>query len=353
MPSATLQCPPAARAAVHAYASSASCARAAGRTAARVAAALSCFLLAATLASAADPWPNRPLRVIVPYGVGGSYDAVARVVSSRLAEQIGQPVIVDNRAGAAGRIAMDLAVKSPPDGYVLVVLGNTQAIVPSVHVNVPYDLARDLDYVSMVATVANALLINPSVPAQTISEFIALSRAKPGTMRFGSGGTGSSGHLACELIRSMTGADLTHVPYKGAALAVTALLGNEVQMYVSNLVNALPQVQSGKLRALAVTGIQRSPLLPGVPTLNETVAKGYDIVEFHGLAMPRKTPAAIVARLNQEIGKAIGAPETRARFATQGAEPAPSTPQSFERFVLAEHAKYAKIVRSVGMKPEN
>jgi tripartite-type tricarboxylate transporter receptor subunit TctC len=290
--------------------------------------------------------------MILPYGTGGSYDAVARTVSSRLAELIGQPVIVDNRAGAAGRIAMELAVKSLPDGYSLVVLGNSQVIVPSVHVNVPYNLARDLDYVSMVATVANALLINPTVPAQTISEFIALSRAKPGTMRFGSGGTGSSGHLACELIRTMTGADLTHVPYKGAALAVTALLGNEVQMYVSNLVNALPQVQSGKLRALAVTGIKRSPLLPGVPTLDETVAKGYDIIEFHGLAVPKKTPAAIIARLNQEIGKALATPETRARFAAQGADPAPSTPEAFQRFVLGEEDKYAKIVKSIGMKPE-
>jgi tripartite-type tricarboxylate transporter receptor subunit TctC len=310
-------------------------------------------MLAATLASAADPWPNRPLRVIVPYGAGGSYDAIARVVSSRLAEQISQPVIVDNRPGAAGRIAMELAVKSPSDGYVLVVIGNSQTIVPSVYVKVPYDLARDLAYVSMVATVANALLINPSVPAQTIGEFVALSRAKPGTMRFGSGGTGSSGHLACELIRSMTGADLTHIPYKGAALAVTALLSNEVQMYVSNLVNAVPQVQSGKLRALAVTGLQRSPMLPGVPTLDETVAKGYDIVEFHGMAMPRGTPARIITRLNQEIDKALGSAELRARFATQGAEPAPSAPQSFERFVLAEQAQYAKIVRSVGLKPED
>ena len=352
MPGATLRCPTKAG-------DSACCAigpdpRAGGRIAgSRVAVLLSCFLLAAKLASAADPWPNRPLRVIVPYGVGGSYDAIARVVSSRLAEQISQPVIVDNRPGAAGRIAMELAVKSPSDGYVLVVIGNSQTIVPSVHVKVPYDLARDLAYVSMVATVANALLINPSVPVQTIGEFVALSRAKPGTLRFGSGGTGSSGHLACELIRSMTGADLTHIPYKGAALAVTALLSNEVQMYVSNLVNAAPQVQSGKLRALAVTGLQRSPMLPGVPTLDETVAKGYDIVEFHGMAMPRGTPAGIIARLNREIDKALGSAELRARFATQGAEPAPSAPQSFERFVLAEQANYAKIVRSVGLKPED
>lgn len=351
MRSITLQCPTNARASV-------SCAigpapRAAGRIAGRIAVLLSCFLLAATLARGADTWPNRPLRVIVPYGAGGSYDAIARLVSSRLAEQIGQPVIVDNRPGAAGRIAMELSVKSPSDGYVLVVIGNSQTIVPSVHIKVPYDLARDLDYVSMVATVANALLINPSVPAQTIGEFVALSRAKPGTINFGSGGSGSSGHLACELIRSMTGADLTHIPYKSAALAVTALLSNEVQMYVSNLVNAVPQVQSGKLRALAVTGLQRSPMLPGVPTLDETVAKGYEFVEFHGMAMPRGTPSGIVTHLNQEIDKALGAAELRARFSAQGAEAAPSTPQAFERFVLAEQAKYAKIVRSIGLKPED
>jgi tripartite-type tricarboxylate transporter receptor subunit TctC len=290
--------------------------------------------------------------MILPYGAGGSYDAIARVVSSRLAEQIGQPVVVENRPGAAGRIAMELAVKSPADGYVLVVLGNTQTIVPSVHVKVPYNLAQDLDYVSMVATVANALLVHPSVAAQTIAEFIALSRAKPGTIRFGSGGAGSSGHLACEMLRNMTGADLTHVPYKGAALAVTALLGNEVQMYVSNLVNALPHVQSGRVRALAVTALQRSPMLPGVPTLNETVAKGYEFVEFHGMAMPRGTPGSVIARLNREIEQALALPDTRTRFAAQGAEPAPSTPQSFERLVLAEQAKYAKLVKLVGLKPE-
>ena len=327
--------------------------RAAGRIRGTVAVLLFCCLLAATLASAADPWPNRPLRVIVPYGVGGSYDAITRVVSGGLAEQIGQPVIVDNRPGAAGRIAMDLAVKSPSDGYVLVVLGNSQAVVPSVHVKVPYDLAHDLDYVSMVGTVAIALLINPTVPAQTINEFVALSRAKPGTMRFGSGGTGSIGHLACALIRNMTGADLTHIPYKGAALAVTALLGNEVQVLAANLINAVPQIQSGRVRALAITGLRRSPILPAVPTLNETVAKGYDIAEFHGIAMPRGTSTAIIARLNHEIEKILASAETRTRFAAQGAEPAPSTPVSFKRFVLAEQAKYAEIVRSVGLKPQD
>jgi tripartite-type tricarboxylate transporter receptor subunit TctC len=248
---------------------------------------------------------------------------------------------------------MELAAKAPADGYVLAVIGNSQAIVTSVYSKVPYDLARDFDYVSMVATVANALIINPGVPVQTITEFIALSKAKPGTIHFGSGGTGSSGHLGCELIRSMTGADLSHIPYKGAALAVTALLSNEVQMYISNLVNAVPLVRSGKVRALAVTGLQRSALLPGVPTLDETVAKGYDIVEFHGMAMPRGTPSAIIARLNEEITRALSIADVQVRLSAQGAEAAPSTPQAFERFVLREQAKYAKIVQSIGLKAED
>jgi tripartite-type tricarboxylate transporter receptor subunit TctC len=309
-------------------------------------------VVAATLADAADSWPNRSLRVIVPYGAGGSYDAIARVVSSRLSEQVGQPVIVDNRPGAAGRIAMELAVKSAPDGHALVVIGNSQTIVPSVHVNVPYHLERDFDYVAMVASVNNALLVNPTVPAQTIGEFVTLTRARPGTIRFGSGGAGSSGHLACELLRSMTGADITHVPYKGAALAVTALLSNEVQMYVANLVNAVPHVQSGKARALAVTGVRRSPMLPGVPTLDETVAKGYDFVEFHGIAVPRGTPVPIIARLNQEIGKVLAANDVRVRLSAQGADAAHGTPQAFQKLVLSEEAKYARIVKTVGLKPE-
>jgi tripartite-type tricarboxylate transporter receptor subunit TctC len=329
---------------------------ASGRFARLLGVATSVTLVALTsisaLVSAAETWPARPLRVIVPYGVGGSYDAIARVMAGQLSEQMGHQLIVDNRPGAAGRIGMELAAKSSATGYNLVVIGNSQAIVPSVHVNVPYNLARDFDYVSMVASVPNALLIHPAVPVQSIAEFVALARAKPGTIRWGSGGAGSSGHLACELFRSMTGADIVHVPYKSAALAITALLGNEVQSYVSNLVNAVPQVQSGKLRALAITGLNRAPALPNVPTLSETVAKGYDMVEFHGLAAPRGTPAAVVARLNQEIAKALAAAETRTRFSQQGADPAPSTPQAFERFVLAEQAKYAKIVRMIGMKPE-
>lgn len=326
--------------------------RAVGAISAGVILALMFHAPAGSAAGAADPWPTRPLRVIVPYGVGGSYDAIARVISNQLSEQLGQQLIVDNRSGAAGRIAMELAAKSPADGHTLVIIGNSQAIVPSVHVNVPYDLARDFRYVSMVASLSNAIVVNPTVPAQTIADFVALTRARPGTIRWGSGGTGSSGHLACELFRSMTGADLIHVPYKGAALAINALIGNEVQAYAANLVNAVPQVQAGKLRALAVTGIARVAALPGVPTLNETVAKGYDMIEFHGIAAPRGTPAGIVARLNQEIARALGQAEVRSRLAAHAAEPAPGSPQAFERFVLAEQEKYGKIVRSIGLKPE-
>lgn len=310
-----------------------------------------CVIFMAASAHAADVWPTRPLRLILPYGAGGSYDAIARVVAAQAGEQLGQQFVVDNRAGAAGRIGMEAAVKSQADGYTFVVVGNSQAIVPSVHLNVPYDLARDFDYVSMVATVANALVIHPAVPAQTVKELVALSRAKPGALRFGSGGAGSSGHLAGELFRSMTGADLTHIPYKSAALATTALLGNEVQVYIANLVNAVPQIQSSRLRVLAVTGLQRSAMLPGVPTLNETVAKGYEMVEFHGIAAPRGTPPPVIDRLNREIEKALALADIRARLAAQGAEPAAGKPQAFMQFVLAEQGKLAKIVQTIGLKP--
>ncbi len=312
---------------------------------------LFCLMFIANSVSAADTWPSRPLRLILPYGAGGSYDAIARVIAGQAGEQIGQQIIVDNRPGAAGRIGMEAAVKSQADGYTLVVIGNSQAIVPSVHLNVPYDLARDLDYVSMVATVTNAVVIHPGVPVNTIKEFVALSRAKPGSLRFGSGGAGSSGHLAGELFRSMSGADITHIPYKSAALATTALLGNEVQVYIANLVNAVPQIQSSRLRALAVTSLQRSTMLPGVPTLDETVAKGYEMVEFHGIAAPRGTPSAVVVRLNQEIEKALASPDIRTRLAGQGAEPAASKPQAFRQFVLAEKDKLARIVQTIGLKP--
>ena len=304
------------------------------------------------VAAAADAYPSRPLRIVAPYGAGGSYDIVSRTLGGKLAEQIGQQVVVDNRPGATGRIGMEIGVKSAPDGYTMIVIGSSQAIAPSVHVNVPYDLSRSIAPIMLHGTISYALVIHPSIPANTVAEFVALSKAKPGTLRYGSGGTGGITHLAGELFNSLTGADVTHVPYKAGALATNALLGNEVQMNVLNMLNTLPHVQSNRLRALAVTGLKRSQFLPNLPTLDESGAKGYEMVEYHGFAFPAGTPRAIVLRMNAELAKVMRSDELKQRLSQQAFEPSITTPEEFGAYLLAEQAKYAKIVKMIGLKPD-
>ncbi|MGH8634390.1 MAG: tripartite tricarboxylate transporter substrate-binding protein, partial [Burkholderiales bacterium] len=241
-------------------------------------------------AGAADNYPARPLRIVVPYGAGGSYDVIARIMAQKLSEQMGHPVVVDNRPGAMGRIGMELGVKAMSDGYSLITIGSSQTIVPSVHVNVPYDLSRSIVPVMLFANISNTLVVHPSVPAQTVGELVALAKAKPGTIRFGSGGTGGITHLMGELFANLTGTTLVHVPYKAGVLAMNAQLSNEVQMNFLNMLNAIPQVQAGRLRGLGVTSLKRSQYLPALPTLDESGVKGYEVQEFHGLAVPAGTP---------------------------------------------------------------
>ena len=303
-------------------------------------------------ASAAENYPNRPLRIVAPYGAGGSYDIVSRTLAQKLAEQLGQQIVVDNRPGATGRIGMEIGVKATPDGYTMITVGSSQVIAPSVHVNVPYDLARSIAPIMLHGTISYALVIHPSLPAQSVAEFVALSKAKPGSLRYGSGGTGGITHLAGELFNSLTGADITHVPYKSGALATNALLGNEVQMNVLNMLNALPHIQSGRLRGLGVTGMKRSQFLPALPTLDEAGARGYEMIEFHGFAFPGGTPRAIVLRMNAELAKALKSDDLKQRLSQQAVDPTITTPEEFGAYLLAEQAKYAKIVKAIGLKPD-
>lgn len=302
-------------------------------------------------ASAAE-YPGRALRLIVPYGAGGSYDLIGRLIAQKLSEQLGQQVVVDNRPGAAGRIGMDIAVKSPPDGYNLIVIGNTQVIAPIVYGKAPYDIHRDIAPLSTVATITNTLVTHPGVPAKSVSEFVAFTKVKPNTVQYGSGGTGGITHLAGELFKSMSGADINHVPYKAGALATNAAVGGEVQMVFLNAFSAIPHIQASRLRGLAVTGLQRSRYLPQLPTLDEAGLKGYELVEFHGLATPRATPAAIVNRLNAEVATALTASDLKEKLTQQAAEPAPSKPEEFGAMLKTEHEKYARIVSAVGIKAE-
>jgi tripartite-type tricarboxylate transporter receptor subunit TctC len=322
---------------------------------ARIACAVSTILALATFnleAADAQRYPDRPLRLLAPYGAGGSYDALARLIGSRLGEQLGQQVIVDNRPGAAGRIGMALAIKMPPDGYNLIIVGNTQAVAASVYPSVPYDLARDIVPLSMIGLLTNVLVLYPNINAHSVRELVNLAKAKPGSIRFGSGGTGGITHLAGELFKSMTGAPLLHIPYKSAAQATNAQLGGEVEMNVLNMVNAAPHVRSGRLRGLAVTGLKRSHFLPDLPTLDESGLKGYEIVEFYALALPAGAPKHIVARLHNEIVKAVNSNELREHYVNLSMDPVTMSPEQTRAFILEEQAKYAKIVKQVGIKPE-
>lgn len=316
------------------------------------AATLTAMSARATDAGMPDTYPNRPLRIISPYGAGGSYDVIGRIMAQKLGDQLNQQVVVDNRPGATGRIGMDLGVKSTPDGYTLITIGSSQTIAPSVHVSVPYDLSRSIAPIMMFATITNTLIIHPSVPAHTVGEFVALAKAKPGAMRYGSGGTGGITHLAGELFNNLAGTNIAHVPYKAGSLASIALLGNEVQMNILNMLNSLPHIQSGRLRALAVTGLKRSQYQPALPTLDEAGLKGYEVLEFHSLAFPGGTPKPIVARMNAELAKALASDEVRQKLSQQAAEPVQTTPEQFAAFLVTEQAKYARIVKAIGLKPE-
>ncbi len=309
------------------------------------------FLTAAGL-SGAQAYPSRPLRLLTPYGAGGSYDALSRVMAEKLTEQLGQQVIVDNRPGAAGRIGMELGTKLAPDGYNLLMIGNTQTIAPSVYGKAPYDLERDFDGLSMVATITNVLVINPKVQAKTVQEFITLAKSKPGALRYGSGGTGGITNFAGELFKSMTGTNIIHVPYKFGAQAMNAVVGGEVEMNILNMLNAAPQVRAGRLRGLAVSSLKRSPFLPNLPTLNESGVKGYEIVEFYLMVVPAKTPGALVKRLHGEVVKAVNSNELRDRFKNLASEPVTASPDETKAYLLREQAKYAKIVKDVGIKAE-
>jgi tripartite-type tricarboxylate transporter receptor subunit TctC len=279
---------------------------------------------------------------------------MARAIGAKLTEGWGQPVIVDNRPGAGGNIGADLVAKSAADGYTLLMGAvATHAINPSLYGKVPYDPVKDFAPVALVAVVPNILVVHPSLPAHTVKALIELARARPGYLNFGSGSTGSTGHLAGELFKTLAGIDMAHVPYKGAAAAMQDLLGGQVQLMFDNLANSLPQVRAGKLRALAVTTVRRSPAMPELPTVAEAGLPGFDLSTWFGVMVAAGTPADIVSRLNAEIVRALGSRELKDRLAAMGAEPPlDNTPERFAAFILSESAKYAKVVRGSGARVE-
>ena len=319
---------------------------------------LSLFLaLGLTLACAgasAQNYPSRPIRLVVPYPPGGPLDIMARAIGQKLTEAWSQPVVVDNRAGAGGNIGADLVAKSPADGYTLLMGAvATHAINPTLYGKLPYDPVKDFAPVALVAQVPNILVVNPSVPARSVRELIELARARPGYLNFGSGSTGSTGHLAGELFKTMAGVQMMHIPYKGGAPAMADLLAGQVQLMFDNLANALPNVRAGKLRALALTTLARSPAVPDLPTIAESGLPGFDLTTWFGVMVPAGTPPGIVAKLNAEIVRALAAKDMRERLEKMGAEaPANNTPEHFAAFIRTEAAKYAKVVKDSGAKVE-
>jgi tripartite-type tricarboxylate transporter receptor subunit TctC len=306
----------------------------------------------ATSARSPASYPVKPIRFIVPFPPGGGTDLVARLLSQKLSERFGQQVVVDNRGGANAIIGTELAAKAAPDGYTLVLaLPASVAVNPSLYPNLPYDPLRDLAPVIQLNSIALLLVAHPSLAASSIKELIALARAKPGQITFGSSGTGGSSHLAMELFKLMAKVDMTHVPYKGGGPALNDLVGGQVQLYSGPAITSLPLVKAGRLKALGVTSAKRMQSLPDVPAIAETIP-GYESDSWQGVLMPKGTPSAIVNLLNREIAKIIRSPDVVERLASQGAEPVAGSPAEFGAYIKAETAKYAKLIKAAGIKPD-
>jgi tripartite-type tricarboxylate transporter receptor subunit TctC len=308
-------------------------------------------LAIAAMPAAAQSFPSKPIRLVVPFPPGGPLDASARLIGQKLTEAWGQTVVVDNRPGAGGNIGADLVAKSAPDGYT-VVMGalSTHAVNPHLFPKMPYDAVKDFAPITLVAITPNVLVVNPSLPVNSVKELIAYAKAHPGKLSFGSGSNGSAGHLAGELFKIDAGVDMVHVPFKGGAPATQALLAGDTQLMFDNLANATPQVKAGKLKALAVTTAQRSRLAPELPTMAEAGLAGFDISTWYGLLAPAGTPRDIIAKWNAEVTRILAAPDVREKLMAQGAEPAPDTPDQFAQFIAQELAKYQRIVKASGAK---
>jgi tripartite-type tricarboxylate transporter receptor subunit TctC len=299
----------------------------------------------------AQVYPNHTIRLVVPFPAGGTTDILARDVAKKLTDTLGQPVVVDNRAGAAGNIGADIVAKAAPDGYTLLMgTVGTHAINPSLYAKMPYDHVKDFVPIVLVAGVPNVLVVNPSVPINSVADLIKLAKTKPGTINFASSGSGTSIHLSGELFKTMAGVDMTHVPYKGSSPALVDLMGGQVQIMFDNLPSSLALIKSGKLRAIAVTSQKRAPVLPDVPTVAESGLPGFEASSWFGILAPAGTPAPIVAKLNAEVNKWLQSPEAKEQLLAQGAEPAGGPPEQFVAHIRAESDKWAKVVKASGAK---
>ena len=305
------------------------------------------------LCAAAADYPLRPIRLLVPFPPGGSVDTVSRIVTPKLAESMGQQWVVDNRGGAAGNIAVEIVAKAAPDGYTALLAHSTiMTVNPSLYKNLPFDVLRDFQAVTLIAATQYVLVLHPSVPANTVKEFIALAKAKPGQLNYSSSGVGNPMHLAAELLKMRGGIDLVHVPYKGGAPAAAAVLGGEVQLLFGSVAMTMPQIRAGKLKALATTGPKRSPVAPGLPTLDESGFPGFNVTSSVGLLVPAKTGGAIIKRLHREVLAVLRLADVQNAMGRQGLEVITSNPAEFAAQIKNETKVWSDVIKTGGIRTE-
>jgi tripartite-type tricarboxylate transporter receptor subunit TctC len=312
-----------------------------------------CMLVAVCLWStpgSAQVYPAKSIRLIIPFAPGGTNDIVGRVIGQKLGDIVGQQVVPDNRGGAGGTIGMEVAAKAAPDGYSIVIghIG-TLAVNPTLYSKLAYDPVKDFAPITLVSKLPNLMAVNPTVPANTAAEFIALAKARPGKLSYGSGGTGGAGHLATEYFRLLTRIDLVHVPYRGTGLAVIDVISGQLDMVMAGVPAIVPHTRTGKLRSLGVSGSTRLSILPSIPTIAESGAPGYDATQWYGILAPAGTPPAVMAVLHAGLVKALASPEVKERLAADGADPFVTTPEEFTAFMKVEIARWAPVIRKAGL----
>jgi tripartite-type tricarboxylate transporter receptor subunit TctC len=301
---------------------------------------------------AQSDYPTRPVRIVVPSPPGGGTDIVARVLAQHFSKALGQPFVVENKPGAGNMIGIESVARAPADGYTLLLVASTLALNSVLYKKVPYDPVRDFAPITIAATAPNVLIVNPALPAQTLAEFIALAKKKPGALSYGTPGIGTSPHLSMELLKSMTGIDIVHVPYRGTAAAVTDVIGGQIAATFANALTAKPQVDSGRVRALAVSGPRRIEALPGVPPVAEAGVPGYEAMQWYGMVAPAGTPAPIIARLHAEAVKALHSDDMKEKLALDGAQPVGSSPAEFAALIRSELEKWSRVARAAEIPPQ-
>jgi tripartite-type tricarboxylate transporter receptor subunit TctC len=297
-------------------------------------------------------YPIRPVRVVIPFAAAGGVDIVGRIVAAKLSEELGQQFIVDNRVGAGSTVGTDIVAKAPPDGYTLLVTNNSLVYNPSLYAKLPYDTLRDLAAVGQIGTTANLLVVHPSVAAKSVRELVEIMKAKPGQLNYGSGGVGGAVHLAFELFQSMAGVKATHVPYKGVGPALIATVAGQVHMMIAGIPPVLGHIKSNRLRPLAVSTLKRAPALPQLPTIDEAGVAGYEYTTWYGMLAPAATPKAVVAKLNQSAIKILGSPDLRSKFAQEGLDAEPGSPDQFTAQVKQDIVRWGRIIKAAGIQPE-